>query len=709
MKPLKLTSAYLLASLWAVSFSQQAQAQALEEIIVTAQKREQSVQDVPTTVTALSSETLSTFDVYDIDRITKLTAGMLMNRSPGDSLNLTIRGLGSTGSGQSMEASVAPYMDGVFGGGNQREFNIAFYDLERIEVFKGTQSGIIGKNTSLGAINIITRKPGREVGGYGRAGYEIEEGSWMFEGAVDLPASDNFAVRLAGRYEDTDGFMNNLATGNKIPQIEHGSVRINAVWDVTSDVDANLFVQYDNREVTGETENPYTDPGGIFSSLNPLFTPGKDKNVVKSSARGRDGEAFIDTESVRGSLTLNAKVGEHTLTSVSAGSWNSNQLFVDLDFFTQTAAGQEGIVLNQDGDYWAISEEVRVTSPQEGRFRYLGGLYYLHTVWDRPIVQFFLDVAPLTPLFASNAPFLHETDTFSVFGEVEYDLTDRLLIGGTIRYTKEDKDADIEQISNWPVNFRAFPRTMINLSPDFLDGSARIQFRLSDDAMLYASYSHGSKSGSVLDIASAPAVLKDEIAQTYEIGAKLDLLNGAAQLNLSAYYLDVEDFQDTRVLGGVFFAENHQVEGHGFEFQGAWAMTSEFTINGNLAYTYTDDKFIGGTANRAPKWTGNVHAQYEAPLADTGFTWSLSGLIWYHSSYFNSNAAEFNKTPSTAQGDITIALDHRDGWGMRVIARNVTDEVDCSHQSGPGGFPPNIPACIFIPTRTVMLEANYHF
>ena len=191
----------------------------LEEVVVTAQKREQSLQDVPITISALSGENLEDFGVNDLFEVANLVPGMVFSRAPDDGLALTLRGLGTPARTQSFDQSVALFLDGMFVG-KGRMYSSAFFDVERMEVIKGTQSTLLGKNTSLGAISIITKKPGDVLGGNLLLSREFENGGWGFDGAVDIPITDVLAVRTAIHYVDQDGWVKNTLTGQDVPADE---------------------------------------------------------------------------------------------------------------------------------------------------------------------------------------------------------------------------------------------------------------------------------------------------------------------------------------------------------------------------------------------------------------------------------------------------------------------------------------------------------
>ena len=158
----------------------------LDEVIVTAQKREQSIQDVPITITAIDGDTLETYAIDDLFEAATLVPGMVFTRAPDDGLALTLRGLGTPARTQSFDQSVALFQDGMFIG-KGRMYSSTFFDVERMEVIKGTQSTLLGKNSSLGAISIITRKPGDEFGGFAKLSGEFANGGVGFDGALDIP------------------------------------------------------------------------------------------------------------------------------------------------------------------------------------------------------------------------------------------------------------------------------------------------------------------------------------------------------------------------------------------------------------------------------------------------------------------------------------------------------------------------------------------
>jgi len=222
----------------------------LEEVVVTAQKRAESVQDIPVTVTALSNEALADFGVDNLFKLADLVPGMVFSRAPDDGLALTLRGLGTPARTQSFDQSVALFLDGMFLG-KGRMYSSAFFDVERIEVIKGTQSTLWGKNTSLGAISLNSQKPGDTFGGRVQVSGEFENGGWSADGGIDIPLSDSLAVRLAGRKIEQDGWVTNTLTGEDVPSDDETGFRATAVYTPSDTLDVTLSYQSTDSERTG--------------------------------------------------------------------------------------------------------------------------------------------------------------------------------------------------------------------------------------------------------------------------------------------------------------------------------------------------------------------------------------------------------------------------------------------------------------------------
>lgn len=680
------------------------------EIIVTAQKRGVSVQKLPGTVEVLDSELLQSNQVTTMDQLNTFVPSFSLSRTAGGNVTLTVRGVGTTSSGLALEQSVAPYIDGVYAGGNQRDFAIPLYDIGRIEVLKGTQSGISGQNTSVGTINIVTRKPGTTPGGYVTAGHEFNQGSWNAQGAVDIIGSDRFRARVSGLFEDVGGFLVNLPTGNKGGARQTISGRVNAVWEASDPVTVSWFAQYDRASAYPTAQFAVTDPNGTMATLVPQYTFRPYAfEMFKFSGRSReDGEAGYEFDAFRSSLTVEADLGGgRTLTATTAGTYIDDFLSVDQDHLTL-----DHNWLQQNGVYWQLHQEVRVASSPADRLSWIVGIWYRHAEYDKTIT--FFNDANVANRLRSDIPYYQWTDTGSVYGDLQFQVTPELSIGGTLRYTAELKKNRIQAISNYPAVFTAFPLTRQRLSPSFVDGSVRLRYELTDSAMVYAMYGHGTKTGSFADITGRPLVILPEIAQTYEVGAKFRFLDNRVTFNLSAWHMDVEDFQDIFPLFGVFTAQNRDLYTRGIEVQTSVAPVDGLTIGANATYMDSKDLTDGNSkVVRSPEWSVNGTARYETALGGPDHTGALFGSLQYHSAYFNVPASQgiarqVTRTDGYAQIDLGAELRSAKGWYTRLLVQNIGNRIEQGAPTSPS-YDAMIKIIAFGQPRRITLQLGYDF
>jgi iron complex outermembrane receptor protein len=729
----------------------------LEEVVVTAQKRSQSVQDIPITVNAISGETLSDFGVDNLFKLADLVPGMVFSRAPDDGLALTLRGLGTPARTQSFDQSVALFLDGMFLG-KGRMYSSAFFDVERVEVIKGTQSTLLGKNTSLGALSLTTTKPGQEFGGNIQVSGEFENGGWAADGGIDIPVSDTFAVRLAGHYVDQDGWVENVLTGEDVPADEDLGLRATAVYTPTDALNFTFTYQNSDSERTGNGFQ-FIDKGGYFSP-EVLDIIGEAKLDDKKSAicvECPGGESFHDTEVDLAGLTIEWDIGGLTLTSVTAYAGYDMHFYDDFDFgdafdevtyviLNPGTVERYSTYFEREEDYDQFSQELRFASDAGGKLEYMGGLFYFDSSWDSSEAQYFSTpnfppVGPTGQIF--NGPFTNnfdqDTETWSVFGQVTLQFTDRFRGTLGLRYTDEQKDIDFQRVQGDPAtlwNSVINPPfdSALSFDDDFLNGNLNVQFDASDDIMLYASYGLGSKTGGYaesaevgsgdpsLSVEDGGARVETEEAQTYEIGAKMMLLDGSATLNVALFYTEVEDFQETSFLvtdaGAQFLTRNIDVEAEGVEFDGQWQLTDSLRLMGGATYadtTHTDDN---SKLAQAPEWTGNIGALFETQITE-GMVFSTSGFVRYR----DDMVSQINETfPSDSMTSLDLnfsLIDIDNVWKVSLIATNVTDEVVTDFSGPPAapvgalfGAPPGdqgITADSPSALRTIRLQVGYNF
>jgi len=731
-------------------------AQTLEEITVTAQKREESIQDIPLTVNAITAESLEEFAINDLFEVASLVPGMVFSRAPDDGLALTLRGLGTPARTQSFDQSVAVFQDGLFVG-KGRMYSAAFFDVERMEIIKGTQSTLLGKNSSLGAISIITRKPGDEIAGSVRASVEVENGGFGIDGAVDIPVGERTAIRLAAQYSDQDGWVENLLTGSDVPADEDIGVRATLVSELSDRLSLTAAAQFTNSERIGNGFQ-YVDNGGFFpaDALAIVGEAGLDDKKTAICPECPNGESNHDTDVTSFGATFDYDIGDFVFTSVTSYAEYDLKFFDDFDFgnafdevtyviFDPGTINLYSTYFERDEDYDQISQEFRLTSPAGESVDYMVGLFAFQSDWTSTERQFWStpNFPPPDPGNLFNGPFTNnftqETKTISMFGQVNAALSDSFRASVGLRYTDESKDVVFERVQGTPATLW---NTIINppfdspltFDDDFLNGNLSVEWDVSDSTMLYVAYGVGTKTGGFAESAEVgsgdpglPAEeggsrVKSETAKTIELGAKATLLGGAATLNLAVFQTDIDDFQETsfQVLGGqaFFLTRNIDVESEGVEIDGVWQVSENLRLQGGLTYADSRNAFDETELAQAPKLTGSLGTVIESEIGSWG-VFRASGFVRYR----DKMVSQINETfpsDSLTTVDLTIGFGDADGvWDVRLIGQNIFDEVATDFSGPPAapiaaifGAPPGdqgITSEAPSQLRMIRLQASYNF
>lgn len=614
---------------------------ALEEILVTAQKRVQSLRDVPISVNALNSEKIEDAGITSIERIADYIPSFNMTQT-GIGTNIAIRGI-SSGVNQGFEQSAAQFIDGIHYGRAQLA-RAPFLDLERVEVLRGPQSIIFGKNSTAGAISITTAKPGDEHEAKITALYEPEHGEQDVRLVLSGPISDTVGGRLAILESRIDGFMENTTLERDESGDKNRVVRATLQWKPTDAWDITLKMEDGSFDSDGrniEVVKPIEIPDATgnktpYAKALQFFTAGKYLlDTTHDWNRQSNGDySYNDTENV--TLTIEREIGENTLTSVTGYNAYTYAELCDCDF-----TGASGFNILSDEDYSQVSQELRLTSPEDQTISYLGGVFFQSSSLDfhdavRVPKDSFIATA-FTPLLGATAAnllrdastqrdFEQDTDLAAVFAQATWNFTDfaRLILGA--RYTAEQKDANRIQyhVSNTGVTLPEGAVTdpyniiwsQFKVDPHTVKGDrdesaftplATIQFDINDTDMLYASYTTGFKSGG-FDVRSnaAPNNLggvypniqgtwefEEESVSNIEAGGKFVLADGAAEVNVAGFYSKFEDMQTSQFDGSLSFNVTNAGEAvvQGIEVDGRWAITNNVLARGGAAYIdfeYTD-------------------------------------------------------------------------------------------------------------------------
>ena len=629
--------------------AQTAAAPVLEEIVVTAQSRAQSLQDVPIAISAISAESLQQKGLQKVEDLQVLVPSFTMTET-GIGTNMFIRGIGS-GINQGFEQSVAMFIDGVHYGRAQQS-RAPFLDLERVEILRGPQSILFGKNAVAGAMSLTTAKPTREFEGWVDGSYEFVNPEYTVSSAMSGPFSDTVRGRVAVRYRDFYGNVTNLTLNRKEPQREDWTVRGTLEADVTDNFVATLKVETGSFDVVGRhTESfLYQSPaaagpfrGLTYSALlrNVFGGDAGVLNTVQDDKRSSNGDVS-NNNSDTGLLTLVWDIDGYELKSSTALTKFKYNELCDCDF-----SGAFLFDATLDEKYKQTSQEFRLTSPIGETVDFILGAFYQtsdHDYGDS------IRVPPnsiLIPAINGQSPGAGslvgnteanriarvENDLYAVFaqGTFNFDEAWSLQAGG--RYTHEKKDGTrtlsifgrggvplpVAQIGAPLVYANLFGISSTNLSALGPAGAAflarlgthpvagsrtekkfspdvKLVWRSTDDVMLYANWARGFKSGGFDFRANNrffyPTMeqsfqFEDERATNIELGGKFGLANGRGTLNVAVYQEKFKDLQISIFDGRLGFNVGNAATAKikGLEADLRWLAAEDLTFNASLAYT----------------------------------------------------------------------------------------------------------------------------
>jgi outer membrane receptor protein involved in Fe transport len=423
----------------------------LEEIVVTAAYREQGLQDVPVSVSAVSGDTITATAIQKAEDIQFLVPNFTLTET-GIGTNAFIRGIGS-GINQAFEQSVGTYVDGVYFGRAQ-QWRAPFLDVARVEILRGPQSILFGKNSVAGAVNITTARPTDEFQGSVMLSNEFRHNERILEGMLSGPMSDRARYRVAVRSRELDGHMENATLNRPEPQREDWTVRGTFEFDVTDNLLATFKAEVGEFDVTGrhiEIINETPGGNGLTYAQTLVFGLGGDLSTLNNTQdeiRSSNGD-FSNNESENFVLTLDWAIGDHDLKSITASSSFEYNEFCDCDF---TGTEVFGAALQETYDQ--ISQEFRLSSPIGGNFDYIAGLYYQtsdHDFADQIIVSPTSVLVPaingISPGFGNLVANTQasrlatvDADVVSAFAQFNWHLTDSFTLQVGARITNDQRD-----------------------------------------------------------------------------------------------------------------------------------------------------------------------------------------------------------------------------------------------------------------------------
>lgn len=535
-----------------------ASAAQLEEVIVTAQKRSESAQDVPIAINALAGDRLDALQIQDTDDLTKVMTNVSLQSKSSINSGLTIRGVGTGNWHITAQQAVGQYMDEVslF---SPYTSQLSLFDMERVEVLRGPQNTLFGRNTTGGAVNYISQKPNLdgEVEGYVLSNIG-NEGKFDVEGAVSIPLGDKAAIRIAGQSIERDGLWDNLWDGSEMGDIDRKSGRAQILFAPSDDTEilANVHVGYNRSGVVPLLSVGFWDPNGYNIDANGRVINPNAAPDCPSVLGGKSGQ--FDSPSNCLALAPPWISGPGGTINPSTGDWHKaysaspdkgdvdfegtflkiRHDFESVSFTSITSYDELTVEYNQDnggniygqsfkpgqsGEQKVFGQELRLTSLTDGPLQWIAGIYYSDEEADLATIIYRTDPGGAPFGIVPSVAISQDVEIWSAYGKVDFDVTEAFTVSVGLRYTQDEKEGDSvarvfaktdtgalpafggvpEPINSyWSLDhINGLPNSLVNVTTpveqnlDEWAGDIRFSYHVSDDMMLYASYAHGFKSG----------------------------------------------------------------------------------------------------------------------------------------------------------------------------------------------------------------------
>lgn len=765
----------------------------LEVIEVTAQKRVQSLQDVPASLTTVNGNKLADTGISQMEEMSDYVPNFTVTKS-GQGYNIFMRGLGS-GPNQGFEQTVGTYVDGIYRG-RAILMRSAFLDVDMVEVLRGPQGTLFGMNTTAGALNITSRNATDEFEANFRGYYVPEFNKQDLEFAVSGGLSDDFRARVAMKYESDDGYIENVTTGNDEPSRDSLATRLTLDWDITDKLNANLKVQHDSDEINGRnvvvTVEPYLREAGTPQTqalLNSLVEYDLDFTTANTTpALGE--RQFEESTADHVTLNLTYALDDHTINSITGWQQYDLEGAKDQDSTPRTLIYSPKFNEN----YEQFSQEFRLTSPGGEALDYIVGAYFQTSELE------YTEVSSVYPLaLRGEREFKSNSDLWAVFSQFDYKVTDQFTASLGMRYTEEDKDGSRDMVvidpktgarvqdsalvkppalmpalgefglpglpgnvyalmlgDNFPyldplllgAPTQNIPNSIFStIDEHSLTGtrteksftpSLTLSYQVSDDTMLYAKSAKGFKSGG-FDARSnlgGNFEFEEEEVLSYELGGKLTLDDGAAELNIAIFQMNFDNLQTSVFDGQVGFnVENAgQATTSGIEVDARWAVADDITLVAGLglldfewdefkgAKCFTSNVLVSDNVDETGKscdLTGETNALVPDVTANLGIEHStfifnefelITNLdVNYRSEFYTSaDLNPFTMQDAYTKINLRVALAYEETWQVALVAKNLTNEVTKNFSFDlpftKGGY-----ANLVEPGRNIGIQFSYSF
>ena len=680
----------------------------LQSVVVTAQKRPQSMQDVPVAVNTVDARAIENQQIVDFSDLTRVAPSMTLNQNPNNS-TIALRGIGTFAYSIGIESAVSVIIDDVPVIQQAQAFS-NLSDIERIEVLRGPQGTLFGKNSSAGVINVVTKPSAEILEGHGQIAITSDH-ERRLDAGLSGPLGERLGFRLNAYTARRDGEIHNLTYGADLNGDRAKGLRARLDFKGADGLEGKLIVDYNTRWIEGPvTTLRAVPPGASQQNVAPLapalsgVTPGPENRAVRM-----DDPGYADNRNASVSGTLSWKRDLHTLTSVTTWQDWKYEFLADYDgsetdlVGALTRGASHGGV-TQGGPYRSkmLTQELRLTSNGDGRFNYLGGLYFSDSDNDRS----FNRAPTLSPArweaTAGNR-------TLAAFTQADYKLTPSTRLNAGLRYNRETIDVDFtNRIPATPTRFAG------KNTDSVVTGKLALQHDVAKNVMVYGSYATGYK-GAGYDISTGfdqsrvRLPVAPETSKAYEIGLKSRFLQNRLQVNATAFHTDYDDFQaqSNRIDPVTNLTQNAvmnvgALRTRGVELELAGKPINTLLLEGSLAWvdaivkefplancypgqTLADGCRQVGTASvqdlagkrlaNAPKLKIGLGATYNFPLFDSYN--GIANLNYQHQSAVNfdlgNNPLTVQKSYGVVNGSIALN-DAARGFKVTLYVNNLFDK-----------------------------------
>ncbi len=702
---------------------------ALEEIVVTAQKRAESLQDVSVSVSALGGDFMQDAGISDMNDVAQHVPALTVstNSSPWNT-SFRMRRIGNEGNIPTFEPDTGLFIDGAFRSRSGLGLG-DLVDIERIEALKGPQSTLYGKNVTAGVVSVTTTSPTQEFEAMVE-GSVAEDSAYNVKGFINGGLSETVSGRLSMSYSERDHLVENVGAAGDADDLESYAVRGQLMIEPSDVLSIRVIAGAVQRDFDGPVGDVEWGASGqaLFAALG---APVKDNKLGNRKIDYAQGVNEFEQDSYEFTGIVEYDLGYASLTSITSyDEYDVVSTLVDTD-----QMGLDIIKFNDTTEGYSYSQELRLTSPGGETLDWMTGIFIYHnnfTRGDGDNQDFVLgsDINLLSLGFTGNldanalgqsgqyADVYNEqdTDTYGIFASATWNISELMSLTGGLRYSYEKKDAEITNTSTASAsgNIAALPDGLIGAlvpaagqewkpsdSWNAVTGNLTLEYHWTDEIMTYLTAAHGFKAGGYNlgwgTTAFADRPFDEETVDTIELGWKTRLLDDRLQLNGAVFYTEYTDFQSAAFKGLTFEVNNaEQVNNMGIEFDGLYLLTENITVNFAASYVkaeydeYTKGSCAYGVAPNgpqaangfcdlsgedlpfAPRWKANAGVQYETQMGSGDF-YARTDISWVDDHIPSSSLDERHEQSDYAMANVKLGW-RNDNWDFSIWGKNITNQ-----------------------------------